>query len=63
MIFNGNFDNCSRFSGRSKKDSMYKRLSAHLTTTLDLPELPEAIRDTANKVESMVNSARHSNIY
>ncbi|VVC28467.1 BLOC-1-related complex subunit 8 [Cinara cedri] len=49
--------------GRSKKDSMYKRLSAHLTTTLDLPELPEAIRDTANKVESMVNSARHSNIY
>jgi len=42
---------------------MYKRLSAHLTTTLDLPELPEAIRDTANKVESMVNSVRHSNIY
>ncbi|XP_050540475.1 BLOC-1-related complex subunit 8 homolog [Daktulosphaira vitifoliae] len=47
----------------TKKDSMYKRLSAHLTTTLDLPELPEAIRDTANRVESMMQSARHSNIY
>lgn len=31
---------------------MYKRLSAHIT--LDLPELPDAIRETATKVESTV---------
>lgn len=52
---------------RIKKDqstsSVYKRLSAHITLDLpDLPELGDAIRETANRVESMVAHAtyRHS---
>lgn len=52
---------------RNKKDtsssSVYKRLSAHITLDLpDLPELGDAIRETANRVESMVAHAtsRHS---
>lgn len=50
-------------SRRKKADSssVYKRLSAHIT--LDLPELPElsdVVRETANRVESMMNKATHS---
>ncbi|XP_030760583.1 BLOC-1-related complex subunit 8 homolog [Sitophilus oryzae] len=50
-------------SRRKKSDSssVYKRLSAHIT--LDLPELPElsdVVRETANKVESMMSKATHS---
>lgn len=48
---------------RSKKDttSVYKRLSAHITLDLpDLPELSDALRETANKVESIMAQARHS---
>lgn len=50
-------------SRRKKADtnSVYKRLSAHIT--IDLPELPElsdVVRETANKVESMMSKATHS---
>ncbi|XP_066152918.1 BLOC-1-related complex subunit 8 homolog [Euwallacea fornicatus] len=50
-------------SRRKKVDSssVYKRLSAHIT--LDLPELPElsdVVRETANRVESIMNKATHS---
>lgn len=42
------------------KESMYKRLSAHIPT---LPEdLSDVVRETANRVESMMNSARHSSV-
>ncbi|KRT78892.1 hypothetical protein AMK59_7841 [Oryctes borbonicus] len=49
-------------SRRKKPDgnSVYKRLSAHIT--IDLPELPElsdVVRETANRVESMMK-ATHS---
>ncbi|KAL0272553.1 UNVERIFIED_CONTAM: hypothetical protein PYX00_005481 [Menopon gallinae] len=45
-------------SRRNKKDpqSAFKRLSAHIT--LDLPDLPDALRETANKVESIMAHAR-----
>ncbi|KAJ8970007.1 hypothetical protein NQ314_001436 [Rhamnusium bicolor] len=50
-------------SRRKKSDtnSVYKRLSAHIT--LDLPELPElsdVVRETANRVEHMMSKATHS---
>ncbi|XP_067007838.1 BLOC-1-related complex subunit 8 homolog isoform X2 [Anabrus simplex] len=48
---------------RNKKESssVYKRLSAHITLDLpDLPELSDALRETANRVESMMAHARHS---
>lgn len=50
-------------SRRKKTDSgsVYKRFSAHIT--LDLPELPElsdVVRETANRVESMMSKATHS---
>ncbi|CAH0562594.1 unnamed protein product [Brassicogethes aeneus] len=50
-------------SRRKKADSssVYKRLSAHIT--LDLPELPElsdVVRETANRVESIMSKATHS---
>ncbi|XP_034939239.1 BLOC-1-related complex subunit 8 homolog [Chelonus insularis] len=45
-----------------QRDSMYKRLSAHITTLDYLPdEISDVVRETANKVESMMNSARHNN--
>ncbi|XP_060515957.1 BLOC-1-related complex subunit 8 homolog [Cylas formicarius] len=47
---------------KSDSNSVYKRLSAHIT--LDLPELPElsdVVRETANRVESMMSKATHSN--
>ncbi|CAH0380477.1 unnamed protein product [Bemisia tabaci] len=41
--------------------SVYKRLSAHITLDLpDLPEFSDAIRETANKVESIMTSARQT---
>lgn len=46
---------------RNKKEpiSVYKRLSAHITLDLpDLPELSDALRETANKVESIMHQAR-----
>ncbi|XP_065220490.1 BLOC-1-related complex subunit 8 homolog [Planococcus citri] len=48
---------------RNKKDpsSVYKRFSAHIT--LDLPDLPDALKETANKVESMMGNSRHSTMY
>lgn len=45
---------------KSDTNSVYKRLSAHIT--IDLPELPElsdVVRETANKVESMMSKASH----
>lgn len=50
---------------RNKKESgsVYKRLSAHITLDLpDLPELSDALRETASRVESMMAHAttRHS---
>ncbi|XP_075216783.1 BLOC-1-related complex subunit 8 homolog isoform X2 [Lycorma delicatula] len=50
-------------SRRNKKEpiSVYKRLSAHITLDLpDLPELSDALRETANKVESMMHQARNT---
>lgn len=46
---------------KSDTNSVYKRLSAHIT--IDLPELPElsdVVRETANRVESMMSKATHS---
>lgn len=46
---------------KTEMNSVYKRLSAHIP--LDLPELPEfsdVVRETANRVESMMSSARHN---
>lgn len=53
-------NNCTLICFRSKKDpqSAFKRLSAHIT--LDLPDLPDALRETANKVESIMAHARQS---
>ncbi|XP_034241456.1 BLOC-1-related complex subunit 8 homolog [Thrips palmi] len=50
-------------SRRGKKESsVYKRLSAHIPLDLpDLPELGNALRETANRVESMMAEARQSN--
>ncbi|XP_073999169.1 BLOC-1-related complex subunit 8 homolog isoform X2 [Rhodnius prolixus] len=50
-------------SQRSKESgSVYKRLSAHITLDLpDLPELSDALRETASKVESIMNQAKTSN--
>ncbi|KAL1493222.1 hypothetical protein ABEB36_011315 [Hypothenemus hampei] len=48
---------------KTNPSSVYKRLSAHIT--LDLPELPElsdVVRETANRVESIMNKATHSNV-
>ncbi|GLV40825.1 uncharacterized protein CBL_13672 [Carabus blaptoides fortunei] len=48
---------------RKKKpemNSVYKRLSAHITLDLpDLPEFSDVVRETANRVELMMSSARH----
>lgn len=48
---------------RKKKpemNSVYKRLSAHITLDLpDLPEFSDVVRETANRVESIMSSARH----
>lgn len=51
---------------RAKKDSsqnsVYKRLSAHITLDLpDLPDLSGVVRETTNRVEHMMSSARSSN--
>ncbi|KAK6625264.1 hypothetical protein RUM43_005558 [Polyplax serrata] len=45
---------------RNKKDpqSTFKRLSAHIT--MDLPDLPDALRETASRVESMMSHARQT---
>lgn len=46
---------------KPESNSVYKRLSAHIT--LDLPELPEftdVVRETANRVESIMSNARHN---
>ncbi|KAL1110122.1 hypothetical protein AAG570_008199 [Ranatra chinensis] len=52
-------------SRRSNKEptSVYKRLSAHITLDLpDLPEISDALRETAFKVESIMTQARTSNV-
>lgn len=49
---------------RKKKTHVpvYKRLSAHIT--LDLPDIPDALKETANKVESMMSqNPRYSSMY
>ncbi|KAJ8889901.1 hypothetical protein PR048_009406 [Dryococelus australis] len=51
----------SGFRNKKEPSSVYKRLSAHITLDLpDLPELSDALRETANRVESMMAHARHS---
>ncbi|KAI5751345.1 hypothetical protein M8J77_006583 [Diaphorina citri] len=44
------------FITKNKKESVsvYKRLSAHIT--LDLSDIPEALRETASRVESILNT-------
>ncbi|XP_015511120.1 BLOC-1-related complex subunit 8 homolog isoform X2 [Neodiprion pinetum] len=50
-----------RLKKDGSKDSVYKRLSAHIPTLEHLPdEISDVVRETANKVESMMNHARHS---
>ncbi|CAD6235414.1 GSCOCG00007887001-RA-CDS [Cotesia congregata] len=56
------FEEQKRHKKDGQRDSMYKRLSAHITTLDYLPdEISDVVRETANKVESMMNHARHSN--
>lgn len=46
---------------KSDTNSVYKRLSAHIT--LDLPELSEfsdVVRETASRVEHIMSKATHS---
>lgn len=46
---------------KSDNNSVYKRLSAHITLDLpELPELSEVVRETANRVEHMMSKATHS---
>ncbi|KAL3290157.1 hypothetical protein HHI36_023520 [Cryptolaemus montrouzieri] len=46
---------------RSDSNSVYKRLSAHITLDLpDLPEFSDVVRETANRVESIMSKATHS---
>ncbi|XP_011500007.1 PREDICTED: protein MEF2BNB homolog [Ceratosolen solmsi marchali] len=40
------------------KESMYKRLSAHIPNLPD--DISDVVRETANRVESIMNHARHS---
>ena len=47
---------------RKRESSMYKRLSSHLTS-IDLPDfhdLPDALRETASRVESALQHARNT---
>ena len=48
---------------RKNKDSVYKRLSAHIPTFDHLmpDELSDVVREGVNRVESMMNHAMHSN--
>ena len=50
------------FCRKQRSPSMYKRFSSHLTSMdlPDLPELPDAFRETASRVESALQSARNS---
>ncbi|CAH1394370.1 unnamed protein product [Nezara viridula] len=52
------------YAVRTKEStSVYKRLSAHITIDLpDLPELSDALRETASKVESMMAQARTASL-
>lgn len=46
---------------KSDNNSVYKRLSAHITLDLpELPELSEVVRETANRVEHMMSKATQS---
>ncbi|XP_012277104.1 BLOC-1-related complex subunit 8 homolog [Orussus abietinus] len=50
-----------RHKKEGNRDSVYKRLSAHIPTLDHLPdEISDVVRETANRVESMMNHARHS---
>ncbi|XP_012253766.1 BLOC-1-related complex subunit 8 homolog [Athalia rosae] len=50
-----------RLKKDGSRDSVYKRLSAHIPTLDHLPdEISDVVRETANKVESMMNHARNS---
>nr|CAI5831503.1 unnamed protein product [Callosobruchus analis] len=43
---------------KSDKDSVYKRLSAHITLDLsELTDLSDVVRETANRVEHMMSKA------
>ncbi|XP_054278404.1 BLOC-1-related complex subunit 8 homolog [Macrosteles quadrilineatus] len=49
--------------GKKEGSSVYKRLSAHITLDLpDLPELSDALRETANRVESMMRHSTTDNV-
>lgn len=54
-------------SRKSRKDSsqnsVYKRLSAHITIDLpDLPDLSGVVRETTNRVEHIMSQARQSTL-
>lgn len=56
------FEEQRRNKKDGSRDSMYKRLSAHIPTLDHLPdEISDVVRETANRVESIMNHARHSN--
>ncbi|KAG4076177.1 hypothetical protein HA402_014726 [Bradysia odoriphaga] len=48
----------------TSSNSVYKRLSAHITLDLpDLPDLSGVVRETTNRVEHMMSQARQSSSY
>ncbi|KAF7993337.1 hypothetical protein HCN44_006397 [Aphidius gifuensis] len=56
------FEEQRRNKKDGQRDSMYKRLSAHIPTLDHLPDdISDVVRETANRVESMMNHARHTN--
>ncbi|XP_050583820.1 BLOC-1-related complex subunit 8 homolog [Bombus affinis] len=56
-----NYEEQRRHKKDVNRDSVYKRLSAHIPTLDHLPnEISDVVRETANKVESMMNHAKYS---
>lgn len=46
------YEESKRPKKESSQNSVYKRLSAHIT--LDIPDLTSAVRETTNRVENMM---------
>lgn len=54
------FEETRRAKKESAQQSVYKRLSAHITLDLpDLPDLSGVVRETTNRMESMMTTTRH----
>lgn len=58
------FEETRKGRRENSQNSVYKRLSAHITLDLpDLPDLSGVVRETTNRVEHMMSQARHSTGY